>query len=260
MRKIFILCIAAMMAVSAMAELAVLAPKVIIYKDMSKYKFVYIIPTGSITSNSGTSGYIAGNAYGGHGSLYGSVHSGATKTVNPAEEICGQLDKRGYTILPEVDPDVAEETMIVAYGNIGRRDVTPFAYAVVLQFTDAETHEKLASIEAEAYGETETVEIREAINQAFDVYDYGLSPYVKLKIEEATRSTLVVRLYNRTSNEVKKYTLRIRYYKKDKLIHEQYYTADTSILPGESEKVFIQRDKEARSGKSPIRISIESYE
>lgn len=256
MRKIFILCIAAMMAVSAMAELAVLAPKVIIYKDMSKYKFVYIIPTSPITSNSGTSGYISGRAYG----MYGGVHSGATKTVNPAEEICGQLVKRGYTILPEVDPDVAEETMIVAYGNIGRRDVTPFAYAVVLQFTDAETHEKLATIEAESYGETETVEIREAINQAFDVYDYGLSPYMKLKIEEATRSTLVLRLYNRTSNEVKKYTLRIRYYKKDKLIHEQYYTADTSILPGESEKVFIQRDKEARSGKSPIRISIESYE
>ena len=256
MRKIFILCIAATMAVSAMAELAVLAPKVIIYKDMSKYKFVYIIPTSPITSNSGTYGYISGRAYG----MYGGVHSGATKTVNPAEEICGQLVKRGYTILPEVDPDVAEETMIVAYGNIGRRDVTPFAYAVVLQFTDAETHEKLASIEAEAYGETETVEIREAINQAFDVYDYGLSPYVKLKIEEATRSTLVVRLYNRTSNEVKKYTLRIRYYKKDQLIHEQYYTADASILPGESEKVFIQRDKEARSGKSPIRISIESYE
>ena len=257
MKRILILCTTALIAVSVWAG-DLLAPKVVIYKDMSKYKFVYIILTGSVTSNSGTSGSVFGGTYG----VYGGVHGGATKTVNPAEEICGHFVKRGYTILPAINPDLADETMIVAYGNAGRRSVSAFSYAsaIVLQFTDAETHEKLATFETEGCGSDETEDVRQAIARAFNVYDSGLAPYVKLKIEEDTRSKLVLRMYNRTPKDVKNYTLRIRYYKKTELVHEQYYSSNTLIRPGDSEQVFVKRDKGARFSRSPISVTIESYE
>lgn len=257
MRRILILCTTALIAVSVWAG-DLLAPKVVIYKDMSKYKFVYIIPTGSVTSNSGTSGSVFGGTYG----VYGGVHGGATKTVNPAEEICGHLVKRGYTILPAINPDLADETMIVAYGNAGKRTISAFAYAttIVLQFTDAETHEKLATFETEGCGSDETEDVRQAIARAFNVYDSGLAPYVKLKIEEDTRSKLVLRMYNRTPKEAKNYKLRIRYYKEKELVHEQYYTANTSIRPGESEKLLVKRDKEARASNYAVKVTIEDYE
>lgn len=262
MKKIWVLCIAALMAVSVWAN-GLLAPKVVIYKDMSKYKFVYIIPTSSVTSASGTHGYVSGSAYGNYGSLYGSVHSGATKTTNPADEICGQLVKRGYTILPSIDPALAAKTMVVAYGNAGRRSVSLHSYAsaIVLQFTDAETHEILANFETEGCGSNETEDIREAIDRAFDVYDDGIWPYIKIKIEEATRSSIVLRMFNRMPNDLKSYTLRIRYYNKNnEVVHEQYYTANTPIHPGESEQMLIKRDKEARISNTPISVTIERYD
>lgn len=85
--------------------------------NVYKYNYVYVIPTSGVTSSSG----VYGNQYG--------VYGGSTKTVNPSEVISGYLMKKGYTTLPSVDPNLAENTMIVSYGYTGRRQLSLFSYA-----------------------------------------------------------------------------------------------------------------------------------
>ena len=85
--------------------------------NVYKYNYVYVIPTSGVTSSSG----VYGNQYG--------VYGGSTKTVNPSEVISGYLMKKGYTTLPNIDPNLAENTMIVSYGYTGRRQLSLFSYA-----------------------------------------------------------------------------------------------------------------------------------
>lgn len=127
--------------------------------NVYKYNYVYVIPTSGVTSSSG----VYGNQYG--------VYGGSTKTVNPSEVISGYLMKKGYTTLPNVDPNWAENTMIVSYGYTGRRQLSLFSYAscVMIQFRDAKTHELIATCEGEGCGEDETADILQAIYSALGV-------------------------------------------------------------------------------------------
>ena len=127
--------------------------------NVYKYNYVYVIPTSGVTSSSG----VYGNQYG--------VYGGSTKTVNPSEVISGYLMKKGYTTLPNVDPNLAENTMIVSYGYTGRRQLSLFSYAscVMIQFRDAKTHELIATCEGEGCGEDETADILQAIYSALGV-------------------------------------------------------------------------------------------
>ena len=127
--------------------------------NVYKYNYVYVIPTSGVTSSSG----VYGNQYG--------VYGGSTKTVNPSEVISGYLMKKGYTTLPSVDPNLAENTMIVSYGYTGRRQLSLFSYAscVMIQFRDAKTHELVATCEGEGCGEDETADILQAIYSALGV-------------------------------------------------------------------------------------------
>lgn len=127
--------------------------------NVYKYNYVYVIPTSGVTSSSG----VYGNQYG--------VYGGSTKTVNPSEVISGYLMKKGYTTLPSVDPNLAENTMIVSYGYTGRRQLSLLSYAscVMIQFRDAKTHELVATCEGEGCGEDETADILQAIYSALGV-------------------------------------------------------------------------------------------
>ena len=127
--------------------------------NVYKYNYVYVIPTSGVTSSSG----VYGNQYG--------VYGGSTKTVNPSEVISGYLMKKGYTTLPNVDPNLAENTMIVSYGYTGRRQLSLFSYTscVMIQFRDAKTHELVATGEGEGCGEDETADILQAIYSALGV-------------------------------------------------------------------------------------------
>lgn len=127
--------------------------------NVYRYNYVYVIPTSGVTSSSG----VYGNQYG--------VYGGSTKTVNPSEVISGYLMKKGYTTLPSVDPNLAENTMIVSYGYTGRRLLSLFSYAscVMIQFRDAKTHELVATCEGEGCGEDETADILQAIYSALGV-------------------------------------------------------------------------------------------
>lgn len=132
----------------------------VLRESMADYKYVFILDTKELASSSG------GVYGGGYGSVYGST---TTKSVNPSDIISGYLLKQGYIRVPELTPTIAKETMIVSYGESGRR-VAGLGYAieVTIQFTSATTHTLIASTTAEGQGETEADDIRKAIYRALD--------------------------------------------------------------------------------------------
>ena len=154
MKKTIIVFLSAILLASCGALLK--APTTEIKGNVYKYNYVYVIPTSGVTSSSG----VYGNQYG--------VYGGSTKTVNPSEVISGYLMKKGYTTLPNIDPNLAENTMIVSYGYTGRRQLSLFSYAscVMIQFRDAKTHDLVATCEGEGCGEDETADILQAIYSA----------------------------------------------------------------------------------------------
>lgn len=126
--------------------------------SLDKYHYVYIIPTGSKTGSNGV-----------HGNQYG-VYGGEVKSTNPQDIIAGYLMRKGFSILPSIDPELKSNTLIVSYGETGKHAVFILGYSisVVLQFRDASTHEIVCQSEAEGMGETEADDIYIAIIKALD--------------------------------------------------------------------------------------------
>jgi len=119
------------------------------------FKYAYITPTKELTSG-------AGGTYGGYG-------SSTTKSVNPSDVIAGILIQNGYVILPELNPRLVKETLIVNYGESGRRNRgLGYTIEVTIQFISAETNEMVCSCTAEGQGSTEADDIRQAIKRALD--------------------------------------------------------------------------------------------
>ena len=71
-----------------------------------KYRYVYIMPTGSVTGS--TSVRTIDRNY---------VTGGVTKTANPADMMSGYLMQKGFTILPQLDQNKLSETMVLNYGD-----------------------------------------------------------------------------------------------------------------------------------------------
>ena len=88
------------------------APVVVKNSPIEMFKYAYISPTKELTSSTGST-------YGGQYGIYG---SSTTKSVNPSDVIAGILIQKGYVILPELNPELAKETLIVNYGESGRRN------------------------------------------------------------------------------------------------------------------------------------------
>lgn len=126
-----------------------------------KYKYLYIVPTGSVTASTSV-----------HTNYDGTVSGGLTRTVNPADIIKGYLMKKGMNILPALDQDKLSETLVVNYGETGRRSAgflfLDVATEIVIQFRDAKTNDLVASAQAEDYGRTEADNVRYAIERALD--------------------------------------------------------------------------------------------
>ena len=78
--------------------------------------------------------------------------------------------KKGYVILPELTADLQGKTLVVSYGHVGKRELSLFAYSniVLLQFRNAQTHELVASSEAEGCGSDEAQDVLQAITRALD--------------------------------------------------------------------------------------------
>ena len=133
-------------------------PVIVKNAPIETYKYAYISPTKELTSSSG-------GTYGGQYGIYG---SSITKSVNPSV-IAGVLIKEGFIILPELKSELSNETLIVNYGESGRRNRgLGYTIEVTIQFISAESKQMICSCTAEGQGETEADDIRQAIRRALE--------------------------------------------------------------------------------------------
>lgn len=132
------------------------------HTPLDGYRYVYITPTSGLTSSTGS-------VYGGNYGVYG---SSVSKSVNPSDIIAGYMMRKGYVQVPEIKPELASQTLIINYGETGRRDIwgglLGYTIQVTLQFLSAQTHDVVCTSTAEGMGSTEADDIRIAINRALD--------------------------------------------------------------------------------------------
>ena len=129
------------------------------HTPLDDYRYVYMTPTSGLTSSSG-------GVYGGTYGVYGSTQS---KSVNPSDIIAGYMIRRGFVQVPEIKPELASQTLIVNYGESGRRNVFwGYTIEITLQFLSAHNHEVVCISTAEGMGSTEADDIRIAINRALE--------------------------------------------------------------------------------------------
>jgi hypothetical protein len=117
------------------------------------FKYMYITPTGSLTSSSGAT--ISGQYY------------SSSKTVNPSDVISGILTKEGLIRLPELQTELSSETIIINYGESGKRSTGLGGYTieVTIQFISSKNNSLICSCTAEGQGSTEADDIRQAITR-----------------------------------------------------------------------------------------------
>lgn len=132
----------------------------IIEKDvsLSEYKFVVLPNTTELTSSTGS---VYGNEYGAYG-------ASTTKSVNPSDVIEGILLKKGFKSLDEVRDEFIQSTLIVKYGESGKRHVwlgMGYTIEVTISFYSADDYDTIYSCTAEGIGDTEADDIRKAINR-----------------------------------------------------------------------------------------------
>ena len=124
-------------------------------ESIEEYKYIFIPTTSSLTSE-------IGSVYNGYG-------SSISKTVNPKDIISGILLKKGFIIIPEIKDELKNETIIINYGESGKRLIPKglggYSMEVTVSFISAKNYKKLCSCTAEGIGETESDDIREAINR-----------------------------------------------------------------------------------------------
>lgn len=122
-------------------------------RSICDYQYFYVVPTSSVSSSSGVYIYSTGET--------------TTTTVNPADVISGFFFKNGFIRVHEVLPENASSTMIISYGETGRR-MFDLAYSteVTIQITDASTQTLIAVTTAEGKGPTEADNVRMTIINA----------------------------------------------------------------------------------------------
>jgi hypothetical protein len=103
------------------------------------------------------------------GATYGGQYYSLSKTVNPSDVISGILLKEDFTIMPEIKQELADKTLIVNYGESGRRNVAGglggYTIEVTINFISAKSYETVCSCTTEGQGSTEADDIRKAITR-----------------------------------------------------------------------------------------------
>lgn len=128
--------------------------------SLDNYKYFYVNPTGVKT---GSAGYVVGNQYG----VYG---GSSTKSTDPCDIISGYLIKRNLIRVAEIDDNIKGETVVVSYGETGRRTMgLGYAIEVTIQFSSAKTHSVVCTVTGEGRGDTEADDIRLAITRCLDM-------------------------------------------------------------------------------------------
>jgi len=134
-----------------------LKPTVINNGDINNYTHICVQPTQTLSSGTGTTGY------------YGNYYS-QNKSINPSDVISGILAKKGLIKLAEIDQDLINRTLIISYGESGRRTVGLGGYTieVTIQFISADSNILVSSCTAEGIGSTEADDLRIAINRCLN--------------------------------------------------------------------------------------------
>ena len=133
-------------------------PEITKNEGIENYRFVVIPNTASIGSGAGA---VYGNQYG----VYGGT---TTKVVDPGAIIEGILLKQGLIGANEVDPEDESRTLLLRYGQSGKRTVAGglgYTLEVTIVMLSAQTKEIVYSCVAEGIGDTEADDIREAIHR-----------------------------------------------------------------------------------------------
>jgi len=131
-------------------------PTVVKNDEINEYKYMFITQTGSLSSG-------VGSVYGGNYGTYGAT---TNKSVNPSDVIAGALIKEGFVRLPELKAELIDETLIVNYGESGKRNRgLGYTIEVTIQFISAKSNTLVSSCTAEGQGETEADDIRKAITR-----------------------------------------------------------------------------------------------
>lgn len=128
--------------------------------DYTKYKFIYVSPTNTVTSSS-ESVYTGYNGY-----VYGSTY---TQQANPSDIIAGFFMKKNFLLVNEIRNP--ENTIIINYGQSGKRNIAgglAYTLEVTIQLLDAKTHNLIFQCSAEGMGSTEAEDIRIAVNRCLD--------------------------------------------------------------------------------------------
>lgn len=131
-------------------------PTTIINGPIQSYKYIYISPTSSLTSSAGAT--------------IGTQYYSSSKSVNPVDVITGILSKEGFIRLPELKPEITDQTIIINYGESGKRKTGLGGYTieVTIQFVSAKSNTLICSCTAEGQGETEADDIRQAITRCLN--------------------------------------------------------------------------------------------
>lgn len=140
--------------ISCVAINPTLKPVIISNKQaLSQFKYFVVTPSATLTS--------------GTGAIYGLNGSTLSKSVNPSDLISGILTKNNFIRLSQVNPDLSAQTMVVNFGESGRRDTGLGGYTmeVTIQFVSHSNNEIISSCTAEGQGITEADDIRIAIER-----------------------------------------------------------------------------------------------
>ena len=151
---LYLFCLLSLLFFSSCGSLK--APTIHQFNSIDGYRYVFITPTAELTSSTGVA-YAVGNG------LYGNT----SKTINPSDVISGIFLKNGFICLPELKPDLLDQTIVVNYGESGRRDTgLGYTIEVTIQILSAKSSEPICICTAEGQGETEADDVRIAINRA----------------------------------------------------------------------------------------------
>jgi hypothetical protein len=154
MKKTYFLCCSIIL--FFLASCTTLQPAKVVKKDnIENYKYAIVPETEAIISSSR--------------SKYNDVYISNSKTINPKDIISGYLIKKGFIILNEIQQDLLERTLIINYGESGRRNVfLGYTIEITIQFISPISKQVLFTTTAEGMGSTEADDIRIAINRALD--------------------------------------------------------------------------------------------
>lgn len=120
----------------------------------------------------------ASSAYPGTSRMYDETFS-PLFAGNPKGVIIEYMEKKGYDVVDKITETDKENTLIINYGYLGRRDISLVAYTAIMtiQFLSASDSTLLCSTFAEGVGDSEIEDVKIALKRGMEKALDGVFPY-----------------------------------------------------------------------------------